>query len=149
MCIHTENMIKTGGKMTIGTDLTYKQLVADYPPRPITSEEQFWQTQARIDSLLDKQSLSADEEDYLDALGMMIASYEAQHEPDIALRGIPLIRTLMVENDLRQRDLVKPVFKTDSIASTVLNGKRRLTVDHINRLARYFMIPHEYFFELI
>ncbi|MCP4422239.1 MAG: transcriptional regulator [Chloroflexi bacterium] len=134
--------------MTIGINLTYEQLVTDYPPRPITSEEQFWQTQARIDGLVDKESLSADEEDYLDALGMMIAAYEAQHEPDIALRGVALIRALMAENNLRQRDLVKPVFKTDSIASTVLNGKRRLTVEHINQLARYFMIPHEYFFEV-
>ncbi|VAW31562.1 hypothetical protein MNBD_CHLOROFLEXI01-1754 [hydrothermal vent metagenome] len=134
--------------MTIGTNLTYEQLVTDYPPRPIMSKEQFWQTQARIDNLIDKEFLSADEEDYLDALGMMIATYEAQHEPDIALRGVALIRTLMAENNLRQRDLVKSVFKTDSIASTVLNGKRRLTVEHINQLARYFMIPHEYFFEL-
>jgi HTH-type transcriptional regulator/antitoxin HigA len=140
-------MIETGGKMMIGIDPTYKQLVADYPPRPIVSEEQFWQTQARIDDLLDKPSLSPDEEDYLDALGMMIAGYEAQHEPDISLRGIDLIRALMEENNLRQRDLVNPVFKTDSIASTVLNGKRRLTVEHISRLAHYFMIPHEYFFE--
>lgn len=134
--------------MMIGTNPTYEQLFSDYPPRPITSEEQFWQVQARIDNLLDKETLSTDEEDYLDALGIMIAAYEAQYEPDIALRGVALIRALMEESNLRQRDLVKPVFKTDSIASTVLNGKRRLTVDHINRLAHYFRIPHEYFFEL-
>jgi hypothetical protein len=33
------------------------------------------------------------------------------------------------------------------LALSVLNGKRRLTVEHIDRLAAFFNIPHSYFFE--
>jgi hypothetical protein len=43
-------------------------------------------------------------------------------------------------------DLV-PIFKTRSIVSAVLAGKRQLTVEHINRLAAFFNLPHELFFE--
>lgn len=130
-----------------GFNLTYAQLVAAFPPRPITTDDQYWATQDRIDELLDKENLTPDEKDYLSALGMMVERYEDLREPDITLRGVALIRALMAEQGLKQRDLVKPVFKTDSIASAVLNGKRRLTVEHIDSLATYFELPHALFFE--
>jgi HTH-type transcriptional regulator/antitoxin HigA len=47
---------------------------------------------------------------------------------------------------LKQLDLV-PIFKTKSIVSAILNGNRQLTVEHINRLAAFFKVPHELFFE--
>lgn len=133
--------------MTIGTNLTYKQLIDIFPPRPISSDEQYWATVTQIDELIDKGNLTLDEQDYLTALGMMVERYEDEHEPGMELRGIALVRALMEEQGLRQRDLVKPVFKTDSIASAVLHGKRRLTVEHIDKLAQYFHLPHALFFE--
>ena len=133
--------------MTGTNIITYAQLIANFPPRPITNDEQYWATQDRIDALLDKARLTADEQDYLSALGMMVERYESDHEPDITLRGIRLIRALMEEQGLKQRDLVAPIFKTDSIVSAVLNGKRQLTVEHINKLAAFFNLPHAWFFE--
>ncbi len=133
--------------MTGSNIITYAQLIAEFPPRPIINDEQYWATQERIDALLDKGNLTVDEQDYLTALGMMVERYESEHEPDITLRGTHLIRALMEEQGLKQRDLVAPIFKTDSIASAVLNGKRQLTVEHINKLAAFFDLPHAWFFE--
>lgn len=134
--------------MTPGSDLTYEQLVAAFAPRPISSNEQYWASVAQIDDLLNKGELSLAEQDYLTALGMMVERYEAEHEPNIELRGVALIRALMGEQALTQRDLVQPIFKTDSIASAVLHGKRRLTVEHIDKLAHYFQLPQTLFFEI-
>ena len=136
------------GKKMTGFNRTYTQLIANFPPRPIASDKQFWATQDQIDTLLSKLHLTVDEQDYLTVLSMLIEQYEDEHEPEITLQGIRLIRALMDEQELYQRDLVKPVFKTDSIASAVLNGKRRLTVEHIDKLAAYFDLPHAWFFEL-
>lgn len=133
--------------MTGSNIITYTQLITNFPPRPITNDEQYWATQDRIDALLDKGHLTADEQDYLTALGLMVERYESDHEPDITLRGIRLIRALMEEQGLKQRDMVAPIFKTDSIVSAVLNGKRQLTVEHINKLAAFFDLPHAWFFE--
>ncbi len=132
--------------MTIGIKLTYEQLLDVFPPRPISSDEQYWATVAQIDELIDKGNLTPDEQDYLTTLGMMVERYEEEHEPDMELRGVALVRALMAEQGLRQRDLVQPIFKTDSIASAVLHGKRRLTVEHIDKLAHYFQLPHALFF---
>ena len=60
--------------------------------------------------------------------------------------GIELLKGLMELHGLKQLDLV-PIFKTKSIVSAVLNGKRQLTVEHINKLAGFFKVSHELFFE--
>jgi HTH-type transcriptional regulator/antitoxin HigA len=49
---------------------------------------------------------------------------------------------------VKQKDLV-PIFKPKSIVSAVLNGKRSLTAEHIDKLAAFFHLPHGLFFEPI
>jgi HTH-type transcriptional regulator/antitoxin HigA len=120
-------------------------LLQAFPPRPIASEEQMQATQARIDALLEKGELSADEEDYLDVLGTLLHDYEcrAVSMPDIY--GVDLLKVLIEDNNLRQRDLL-PIFKTESIVSDVLSGKRKLTNRHIQELATFFNISPAAFF---
>jgi HTH-type transcriptional regulator/antitoxin HigA len=131
--------------MIPGTDAAYMNLIQAFPPRPIRSESEYAAVQARVDALVDKGELTADEADYLSLLGMLIERYEADHDPMPELRGVALVKALMVESNLRQRDLV-PIFKTESIASAVLNGHRQLTVAHIDKLAHFFALPHALFF---
>ena len=131
--------------MIPGTDATYMELIQAVPPRPIKNEVEYAAVQARVDALVDKGELTADEGDYLGLLGMLIERYEAEHDPMPELRGVTLVKALMVEGNLRQRDLV-PIFKTESITSAVLNGHRQLTAEHIDRLAHFFDLPHALFF---
>ena len=129
-----------------GSNLTYEQLITTFVPRPIRSDEDYRAIQTWIDALVDKEALTRDEQDYLTVLGLLVEQYEDEVEPDIELRGVVLIKALLAEQGLRQRDLV-PIFKTDSIVSAVLNGKRQLTAEHIAKLAHFFQLPHELFFE--
>ena len=126
----------------------YRELLLDFLPRPIATETDYQVTQQEIDRLLDKEALTPDEQDYLDLLGTLVVDYETRTEDETVyeLRGIELVRALVELHDLKQRDLV-PIFKTRSIASAVLNGKRALTAEHINKLATFFHLPHELFFE--
>lgn len=55
------------------------------------------------------------------------------------------IGVLIEESSVRQKDLV-PIFKTESIVSDVLKGKRKLTVEHIQKLGEFFNVsPAEFF----
>lgn len=130
------------------TDNPYGVLLLDFLPRVIKTETDYITVQEQVDRLIDQDVLSPAEQDYLDLLGMLIWEYEARTESqtEYELRGIELIRGLMALHGLKQIDLV-PIFKTKSIVSAVLNGKRQLTVEHINRLAAFFKIPHDLFFE--
>ena len=143
------NMTKRGGKMTPGTiSPTYEELMLDFLPRPIKTEEEYEAIQQEVDRLIDKGELSSDEQDYLDLLGTLLLDYEERTEDETAyeLRGVELIMGLMELHNLKQKDLV-PIFKTKSIVSAVLNRKRHLTAEHINKLSAFFHLPHHLFFE--
>jgi HTH-type transcriptional regulator/antitoxin HigA len=103
-------------------------------------------TQHVIDALIDKGDLTSEEVDFLDLLGTLVYEYEEKHVHIPSLHGIELLKALIEESNLRQKDLV-PVFKTESIVSEVLSGQRKLTVEHIQKLAEFFHIPPGAFFE--
>jgi HTH-type transcriptional regulator/antitoxin HigA len=144
-----QNMIKRNGKMmTVTTDNPYGNLLLDFLPRVIKTETDYMAVQEQVDRLADRDVLSPAEQDYLELLGTLIWEYEArtEDEAEYELRGIELLKGLMELHGLKQLDLVS-IFKTKSIVSAVLNGKRQLTVEHINKLACFFKVSHELFFE--
>ena len=115
----------------------YLQLLQQFPPRTINSDEELDKTIAVIDDLLDRSSLSSEESDYLNVLGMLVFDYEQKTEPIPDIYGVELLKVLIAERGLLQKDLV-PIFKTESIVSDIMNGKRQLTLRHIQELARFF-----------
>lgn len=142
-----QSMTRMIGKMTSGTRSTetYIDLLKTFPPRPVRSEVELLETQKVIDSLLDRPQLTPDERDYLDVLGTLVYEYEEKHYPMPDISGVELLKVLMSELNLRQKDLV-PIFKTESIVSEVLHGQRKLTANHIQRLAEFFHISPAAFF---
>lgn len=141
------NMTKKTGKMIVGSrsPSAYIELLKTFPPRPIVSEEELLATQKVIDSLIDCSELTPDEQDYINVLGTLVYEYEQKHQPIPDIHGVELIKALLVEFDLRQKDLVA-IFKTESIVSAVLSGQRQLTATHIRKLADFFHISPAAFF---
>ncbi len=133
--------------MTLGSRSTsaYLELLQAFPPRPITSEAEYQATLRVINELLDRREMTPDEYDYLNVLGALVAQYEQTLEPIPDIYGVELLKALLVEFDLRQKDLV-PIFKTESIVSAVLSGQRKLTAEHIDKLAAFFHISPAAFF---
>lgn len=121
------------------------ELLTSFPPRPIVSEEDLEKTQTVIDALIDKGKLTEDERAYLNLLGMLIHEYEEKQDivPDIF--GVELLKVLIAELNLKQKDLID-IFKTESIVSDVLKSKRKLTVEHIQKLADFFHVSPSVFF---
>lgn len=126
----------------------YIELLKTFPPRPITSEEDFLATQKVINHLIDKGELTPDEEDYLDVLGTLVYEYEEEHDTIPDIYGVELLSALMTEFSLQQKELI-PIFETESILSEVLSRKRQLTVNHIHKLAEFFHISPAAFFESV
>lgn len=129
----------------ISDPTSYMELLQAFPPRPIKTEEEMLAAQVVIDSLIDRGELTPDEQDYLNLLGTLVYEYEQTQEPIPDIYGVDLLKVLIEEQDLRQKDLV-PIFKTESIVSAVLKGQRNLTVHHIQGLAEFFQISPAAFF---
>ena len=133
--------------MTIATDShTYIEMLTTFPPRPIKSSIECDEVQAVIDRLLDEQQLSEEQRDYLNLLGLLIEDYEAKVFPVSDIYGVELLKVLIADRSLKQKDLV-PIFKTESIVSAVLSGQRNLTVEHIENLASLFHLSPAVFFK--
>ncbi|MDF5712512.1 MAG: transcriptional regulator [Rhizonema sp. NSF051] len=96
-------------------------------------------------SLIDSAPLTSDEEDYLNILGTLVYEYEKTQEPVPDIYGVDLLKVLIEENELLQKDLV-PIFKTESIISAVLKKERKLTTRHLEELAEFFKISPAAFF---
>ncbi|MGL4882894.1 MAG: helix-turn-helix domain-containing protein [Waterburya sp.] len=103
----------------------------------MTNDQQLEATQEVIDSLLDRAELTPEESDYLNVLGILVFDYEQKNEIIADIYGVELLKVLIAERNLRQKDLI-PIFKTESIVSDILNSKRQLTVRHIQELAQFF-----------
>lgn len=124
---------------------TYIELLQEFPPRPIKSERELLATQKIIDFLINRVPLTPDEADYLNVLGTLVYEYEQTLETIPDINGVELLKVLMEERSLRQKDLV-PIFKTESIVSDILKGRRELTKRHIEELAKFFHVSPTAFF---
>jgi HTH-type transcriptional regulator/antitoxin HigA len=120
-------------------------LFAQFTPVAIQTEPQLDAAQAVVDELVGRERDAA-EELYLDLLGTLIYAHEQAHVEIPEVSGVHLIRALMTERGLTQRDLVRAgIFATPSVASEVIAGRRALTTDQVRGLASYFRLPADLF----
>ena len=126
---------------------SYIDLLQAFPPRPIKSDEELLAAHNTIDSLIDNAPLTLDEQDYLDLLGTLVYEYEQTKEPVSDIYGIELLKALMEEYGVSEKDLI-PVLKTESIVSDILTEKCILTITHIQKLAEFFHLSPAVFLPL-
>lgn len=124
---------------------SYIELLQKFPPRPIKSEAELLAVQEVVDALLDSGEITPEKQDYINVLGILIHEYEEQFVSIPDLYGVELLKGLIDELGLKQKDLV-PVFKTESIISAILNEQRQFTVEHIEKLADFFKVSPAVFF---
>jgi len=99
-----------------------------------------------LDRIVDADEITPEQQDYINILGMLIYEYEEKYVSIPDLSGVELLKALIHEFNLQQKDLV-PIFKTESIVSAILNGKRKFTVEHIEKLANFFHLSPSVFFK--
>ena len=125
---------------------TYADLVVKVLPTAIQSEEEYEIMLANIDELMSKgeHRLSPEEERLLETLAILIESYEDEHYsmPEVAPNEV--LKFLMEDRELKQKDLVH-IFGSTGITSEVVNGKRAISKAQAKKLAGYFKVSVELF----
>jgi HTH-type transcriptional regulator/antitoxin HigA len=114
-------------------------------PTPITSVRQHEEYLLVLNKLASKANPTREEEKYAGVLMTLIEAYEEEHHPIPDGSPVEVLRSLMNENDLRQKDLV-PIFGAESIVSEVLHKKRTLNKTHIEKLSKRFRVSPAVFF---
>lgn len=101
-----------------------------------------------LDSLLD--TVGDDESHELislvDVISHMIMMYdEKQHDEIKNASGIDALKFLMNQHNLKQSDL--PEIGSQGVVSEILQGKRKLNINQIKKLAKKFHVSPNTFFD--
>ena len=118
----------------------YLELLAKFPLRPVRTEAELDAATAVIHELIDQETRSVAEDDYLDVLSRLVEEYEAEHYPVEAVPDAEMLAYLMELQGRTQTDVAKGAKIAASTVSEVLSGKRTLNRGQIGKLARYFRV---------
>lgn len=108
--------------------------------RPIESEIELERARSILNELLDREALDRDRADYLDVLGDLIGRYEEAHHPLPPISEVDMLRHLLDARGLTRADVARGAGISGSSLASILAGKRRMSRDHVEALARFFRI---------
>lgn len=112
---------------------------------PARAEADYQRQVAILDMLIDE--IGEDEQHPLvglmENLGMLINSYETEHDPIPMASACDTLAFLMEEHHLTQSDLRE--IGTQGVISEILSGKRKLNLRQIRLLSQRFHVSPEVF----
>jgi len=121
------------------------EMIRQGAPRLIHTDEELAQYTEELFKLTAKTRLTSAEEEAINLLTLLIERYESEHYPVPDADPIDVLRFLLEQNGLTQRDIAAEL-GSESTVSLVLAGKRRLNRNHIARLSRRFHVSPSVFF---
>ena len=107
--------------------------------KPIKNKRDYQAALKQVEALWDA-PLRSPEGDALDVLTLLIADYEAQHEPIAPPDPIEFLHYVMDTRGLTRRDL-EPYIGARNRVAEVLNRVRPLSLEMIRRLADGLKLP--------
>ena len=124
----------------------YLDLVRQFPLRPIRSVTEYDRAAAMLDRLVLRNDLSPGQQDYLDALTLMVEAYDVAHDAVRAGRTpLQRVRSLMAAAGISRAQL-GDIIGSRPAASMFLNEARKeLSKPQIRRLAAHFRLNPGYF----
>jgi len=121
------------------------EMIRQGAPRLIHSDEELAAYTDALFRLTAKRHPTREEEEAIELLTLLIERYEAERYPVPDADPVEVLRFLLRQNGLTQRDIAAEL-GSESTVSLVLSGKRRLNRDHIARLSRRFHVSPSVFF---
>jgi HTH-type transcriptional regulator/antitoxin HigA len=119
---------------------TYAGLVEMLPPRPLHDSVDYDNAAEMIDHLAGH-TLTADQEEYLEALATFVEAYERRRFPMDEARITPLeaLKFLVSEHGLTASSLGR-LLGNRTLGAAILSGRRSLSKTHIKKLAAHFKV---------
>ncbi len=121
----------------------YRRLVARAMPVIVETEAENDRLLAIVEKMMNR-DLSVEEERLFKLLVKLIEDFESRHYPMGEVAPHEMLRFLMEQRDLRQRDITH-LFGSSGIASEVINGKRAISKTQAKKLAEFFHVSVEVF----
>jgi len=108
-----------------------------YPLRVIKSAKDYKNALTSLEAVFDE--TRGDLAEYAETLTILLEHYESEHFPIQASSGLEVLKFLMEQNGLKQKDLIGEIGGKSTV-SEILSGKRTLNLNHIKALAEKFNV---------
>ena len=122
----------------------YADLLKLARPTRISTEADYDRAIAFVDKLITKAKPNTEEEKILELMVTLIEVYESEHYPIPRAEPRSVIKMLMEDRGLEQKDLIG-VLGSKSAVSQVLNGNRHPSKTQVKNLAEFFHVKPELF----
>ena len=117
------------------------------PPGSSTQTHNDAELEAYTDALFQLTALekpSRSEVEAIELLTLLVERYEQEHYPIPTADPVSVVRFLIEQQNLTQRDLI-PQFGSESAVSMFLAGQRNLTIEQVRKLSTRFKLPADVF----
>jgi HTH-type transcriptional regulator / antitoxin HigA len=113
-------------------------------PRIIHNEAELEQYTEALFSLTALENPTPSQHEAIELLTLLVERYEETHYPISVAGAVSVVRLLIEQQGLTQRDLI-PQFGTESAVSMFLAGRRKLTLKQVQNLSARFKLPADIF----
>ncbi len=120
------------------------EMIAQGAPRVIHSDAELEMYTDALFRLTALESPSSSEIEAIELLTLLVERYEQEHYSIPAADPVTVVRFLVEQQNLTQRDLI-PQFGSESAVSMFMTGQRNLTVEQVRRLSARFKLPADVF----
>jgi len=124
-----------------------------FPIQIITSKTSYERSKKFFDSLVETalpQTKGPEKKEllnYIEVLGGLIDNYEQNEFPTISGAPKDILKFLMEQNDLKQKDLIKE-FGSQSLVSDALSGKKEVSIKQAKKLGKRFSVDPTIFLKV-
>lgn len=109
----------------------------------IKTEQQYQEYCTVLEGLVDRSDVSAQDE--IELLTFLIEKWDEEHEALSLADPIELLSSLMKDQSIKAKDLVKILGVSKGLVSDILHYKKGLSKEVIRTLASYFKVSQEAF----
>ncbi len=120
------------------------EMIAQGAPRVIHNDTELEAYTKALYQLTVLESPSSSEVEAIELLTLLVERYEQEHYSIPAADPVAVVRFLIEQQSLTQRDLV-PQFGSESAVSMFLAGQRNLTIEQVRKLTARFKLPADVF----
>ena len=120
------------------------EMIAQGAPHVIHNDAELEVYTDALFQLTARESPSRFELEAIELLTLLVERYEQEHYPIPAADPASVVRFLIEQQNLTQRDLI-PQFGSESAVSMFLAGRRNLTIEQVRKLCARFKLPADVF----
>lgn len=122
---------------------SYDDLLMQFRPRPIASEQQYRRVMRQIDELMRKRNATRAEEDLLELLAALTGHYEQRYFPAPDVTPADVLMHLMEVRGVSKAEVARATGIARQTITNIVSGDRGISAANRTKLASYFHVsPH-------